>query len=178
LIKLSATLDYVLRLETKVVRNTSKRPVPFDMTYDPGAGTTTIDRQFALDSGYKIMKLPLGEKVIGIGGNVEPGYTIIPNLILDGRDLGPVYTHVIPFHRDLAERTLGLLGMNVLSWFKITQDCHWNSDYSRFDTATLELEPKFDMSDVISLDSFMPFSRAHRFGSAFVVDSANDVSMV
>ena len=171
MIRLNATLDYVLRLETKIVRNTSKVPALFDMTYDPGAGTTTIDRQFALDSGYKIMKLPLGEKVVGIGGNVEPGYTIIPNLFLDGKDLGPIYAHVIDFHKDLAERTLGLLGMNVLSWFKITQDCHWNAGNSRFDMATLEFEPKFDINNIVSLDSFMPFSRVHRFGSAFAIDS-------
>lgn len=170
MIKLDATYDYVLRVKTEIARKTAKTPTLFEMTYDPGAGTTTIHRQFALDSGYKIHKLPQGEKVIGLGGNAEPGYTIIPNFRLDGVDLGPVYAHVIQFHDDLADRTLGLLGMNVLSWFRITQDCHWNEKLRRHDSATLLLEPKFDVNDIISLDSFMPFSRQHRFGSAFMID--------
>jgi len=170
LIRLAATYDYVLRVETEITRKTAKKPVQFEMTYDHGAGTTTIHRQFALDSGYKINKLPPGEKVVGIGGNAEPGYSIIPNFRLGGIDLGPIYVHVIQFHDDLADRTLGLLGMNVLSWFKITQECHWNAALNRHDSATLILEPQFDVNDVITLDAFMPFSRTHKFGSAFISD--------
>jgi len=74
----------------------------------------------------------------------------------------------------MADRTLGLLGMNVLSWFKITQECHWNEKRSRHDRATLLLESKFDVNDVIPLDIFMPFSRLHRFGSTFMVDRYAD----
>ena len=170
MIKLDAELDYVPRVPTKITRITAKEPYPLIMTYDTGAGTTTIDKKFALDSGYKIKKLRHGERVVGLGITETPDYTIIPNLNLGGFDLGPVYAHVIPFHDDLASATLGLLGMNVLSWFKITQECHWNAKLIRHDRATLLLEPKFDVHDKIALDSFMPFSRMHRFGSAFVAD--------
>jgi len=170
MIEITAKYGYVIELRTEIKRNTAKELFPFSMTYDPGAGTTTIHRQFALDSGYKINKLATGIKVVGLGGNAEPEYTIIPNLRLGGVDLGPVYAHVIQFHEDMAARTLGLLGMNVLSWFKITQECHWNEMTSRHDGATLLLEPKFDVNDITPLDAFMPFSRLHRFGSAFMVE--------
>ena len=170
MIEIAAKYEYVIKVRTEISRNTAKQLFPFTMPYDPGAGTTTLHRQFALDSGYKINKLPAGITVVGLGGNADPEYTVIPNLRLGGVDLGPVYAHVIQFHDDMADRTLGLLGMNVLSWFKIIQECHWNEKLGCHDNASLLLEPKFDINDVISLDAFMPFGRSHRFGSAFMAD--------
>ena len=81
------------------------------MVYDPGAGTTTISRKLALDSGYRITQGY--ERVYGVGGRVDADYTVIPDLILGGVSLGPVYAHVVDFHKGLAQRTEALLGMNV-----------------------------------------------------------------
>jgi hypothetical protein len=132
------------------------------MVYDPGAGTTTISRQFALDAGYYIKKG--ANPVDGVGGRIIPDYTIIPDLVLEGKSLGPIYTHVVDFHKELERKTNALLGMNVLSWFKITQECFWDDDLNRYNRATLTLEPKFDIDDKISLDNFYPFEKRQRFG--------------
>ena len=87
--------------------------------------------------------------VYEIRESVKARYTIIPNLIIGGVSLGLVYAHVIEFHKSLAQRTIALLGMNVLSWFKITQYCHWNSDKECYNAATLQLEPKFYITDIL-----------------------------
>jgi hypothetical protein len=61
MITLNVKLGYVIRVQTEFTRITAKEPYPLMMTYDTGAGTTTIDRKFALDSGYKIKKLRLSK---------------------------------------------------------------------------------------------------------------------
>jgi len=165
---LKASLEYVLTIQSQIITKTSKGPKRLAMVYDPGAGTTTISRQLALDSGYSIQKST--DYVDGVGGRVQAGYTIIPDLILGGVSLGPVYAHVVDFHEELAQKTSALLGMNVLSWFKITQDCHWNTTQNRFDSATLLFEPKFDVNDKIELEQFAPLERGQRFGTVFHVD--------
>ena len=96
--------------------------------------------------------------------------TIIPDLIIGGVSLGPVYTHVIKFHSELAQRTSALLGLNVLCWFKTHIDCIWDDNLSRFTSAVINLEPKFDINSLTPLDSFSPFNRGQRFGSSFIAD--------
>ena len=168
MIILNATFNYVLRVNTLIATKTSKKPLRLVMVYDTGAGTTTISRQIALDAGYTIKKS--GEYVDGLGGRVKADYAIIPDLILGGVSLGPVYTNVVDFHKELARKSEAVLGMNVLSWFKITQDCHWNNDLERYDMATLLLEPKYDTSELIKLENFLPLNRGQRFGTAFIMD--------
>ena len=168
MITIEATLEYVLRFNALVETKTSKMPQRLVMVYDPGAGTTTISRKLALDSGYRIAQGY--ERVDGVGGRVDADYTVIPDLIIGGVSLGPVYAHVVDFHKSLAQRTEALLGMNVLSWFKITQDCHWNAGLARFDCATLLFEPKFDVNDKVALEAFRPSERGQRFGSVFILD--------
>ena len=170
MIKLIAAYDYVLRINTLIATKTSKKPQRLVMVYDTGAGTTTISRQLALDAGYTIKKS--NDYVDGLGGRVRADYTIITDLILGGVSLGPVYTHVVEFHKELAQQTNAVLGMNVLSWFKITQDCHWNDDLERYDTANILLEPKYDVSELTPLENFSPFDRGQRFGTAFVMNRA------
>ena len=138
------------------------------MVYDTGAGTTTISRQIALDAGYKIKKN--SEYVDGLGGRVKADYTVIPDLILGGVSLGPVYVHVVDFHKELAQKSNAILGMNVLSWFKITQECFWNDGLERYDMATLFLEPKYDINDLIKLENFLPLNRGQRFVTSFIMD--------
>jgi len=141
------------------------------MVYDTGSGTTTISKEVALNAGYRIRK---GDYFVeGIGGRVKADYTVIPDLILGNTSLGPVYAHVVEFHDDLAQRTNALLGMNVLSWFRITQDCHWNIGMQRHDTATLVLEPKYDINEKVDLKTFSPLDRGQRFGSVFLVDKSD-----
>ena len=168
MITLEANFSYVLRFVALIETKTSTKPQRLDMVYDPGAGTTTISRQFALDAGYKIKKSD--ELVDGVGGRVKVDYTVIPNLILGGLSLGPVYAYVVDFHKELARKTEALLGMNVLSWFKITQECFWNEELERYDRATLMFEPKFDINNKIDFNNFYPLSRAQRFGAAFIID--------
>ena len=170
MIIIEATMDYVLNIECSIKTKTSVKPRQLSMVYDPGAGTTTISRQLALDSGFTIQKGM--EFVDGVGGRVQVGYTIISDLVLGGISLGPVYTHVVEFHHELAQKTEALLGMNVLSWFKITQDCHWNAVQNRFDRATLLLEPKYDIKDIPEVDVFLPLERGQRFGTVFYINSA------
>ena len=170
MIKVKAEYDYVLRVETKIEAPNFDMLPTLEMVYDTGSGTTVISKEIAEIAGYEIHSLPAGEGVVGIGGEVTPGYTIIPNLIIGNVSLGPVYAHVIEFHKKLSQRTGALLGMNVLSWFKITQDCHWDNDKERYTTATLQLEPKFDITDIPTLDRFFPTERGQRFGTAFYVD--------
>jgi predicted aspartyl protease len=112
LIKLDATYDYVLRIDSYIKTKTSKNPQWLEMVYDTGAGTTTISRRVALDAGYAIKKS--SEYVEGLGGRVKADYAIIPDLILGGVSLGPVYVHVVDFHNELARKTEAVLGMNVL----------------------------------------------------------------
>jgi len=169
LIEIIAEYDYVLRIKTKIETKTSRKPQILEMVYDPGAGTTTISEQVALDAGYQI-KEGIDTYVEGIGGSVKARYTIVPNMTIGGVGLGPVYAHVVKFHEKLAQRTNALLGMNVLSWFKITQDCRWDNDKERYATAVLQFEPKFDITDIPSLDCFFPGKRGQRFGSAFHLD--------
>ena len=170
MIEITAKYDYVLRVETKIEAPNFDAPPRLTMVYDTGSGTTLISKEIADLAGYEIHPLPVGEGVVGIGGEVEPGYTIIPNLIIGGFSLGPVYAHVIEFHSKLAQRTSALLGMNVLSWFKITQDCHWNEDKERYTTATLRFEPKFDITDIPSPECFFPAKKGQRFGTALYVE--------
>ena len=158
----------MLRIEVLAKTRTSKKPSPLEMVYDTGAGTTTLSRQVALDAGYKIKSG--NDYVDGLGGRVKADYTIIPDLILGGVSLGPVYAHVVDFHEELARKTDAVLGMNVLSWFKITQDCHWNKNLNRYDMATLLLEPKYDINDLIKLENFSPLDRGQRFGTSFILD--------
>jgi hypothetical protein len=108
--------------------------------------------------------------VDGIGGRVTPNYTIIPDLILGGVSLGPIYAYVVEFHAGLAQRTDALLGMNVLAWFKITMDCHWDNNLQKYASATLVLEPKYAINDRIELDKFHPVDIRQRFGAVFLVD--------
>jgi len=178
LIEITAKHDYVLRIQTKIEAPNFEQPPRLTMVYDTGSGTTVISKEIADIAGYEVHALPVGEGVVGIGGEVTPGYTIIPNLIIGDVSLGPVYAHVIEFHAKLAQRTGALLGMNVLSWFKITQDCHWDNDKERYTTATLQLEPKFDITDIPTLDRFFPTERGQRFGTAFYVDKASSAKKV
>ena len=168
MITLEAMYDYVLRINTRIKTKTSPIAQRLEMVYDTGAGTTTISRQVALDAGYTIKN---GDDYVdGLGGRMKADYTVIPDLIISGVSLGPVYTHVVDFHQKLAQRTSAILGMNVLSWFKITQDCHWNNGLERYDTATVLLEPKYDTSEFIKLENFLPFKKGQRFGTAFIID--------
>ena len=171
MIEITARHDYVLHIETKIETPNYDVPPILEMVYDPGAGTTVISKEIADFAGYEVHPLPAGEGVVGIGGEVEPGYTIIPNLMIGGVSLGPVYAHVVEFHEKLAQRAGALLGMNVLSWFKITQDCHWNEDKGRYTAATLQFEPKFDITNIPSLDCFFPDKRGQRFGTAFYIST-------
>ena len=141
------------------------------MVFDPGAGTTTISRKLALDAGYKLKKSLTGD-VSTVIGNVTPAYTIIPNLILGGFELGPVFAHVLEFPDKLEMRTSALLGMNVLSWFKISMDCGWDTTRQKFTSAVLEFDPKFDINEPTPLNCFEPYGR-QRFGSLFLVDTVS-----
>ena len=167
MITLEAKFNYVIRIETRIETKTSTKPTPLEMVYDTGAGTTTISRQIALDAGYKIKQS--GDYVDGLGGRLKADYTVIPDLILGDVPLGPVYVHVVDFHRELERKSSAILGMNVLSWFKITQECFWNENLMRYDRATLLLDPKFDINDKIDIDKFYPLDRGQRFGSAFAI---------
>ena len=168
MIILEASFDYVMRVDTFVKTETAQKPQPLEMVYDTGAGTTTISRKFALDSGYKLKKGK--EPIDGLGGRVVPDYTVIPNLIIGGVSLGPVYAHVVEFHKELQQKTSAVLGMNVLSWFKITQECHWHTGFMRYASATLLLEPKYDVHDKVDLERFSPLDRGQRFGVVFLSD--------
>jgi len=168
LIVLKGSLRYIIKVDAYFETKTSKNPRQVEMVYDPGAGTTVISREVALNLGYKIYKGT--DPLDGLGGRVNADYAIIPDLILGDVSLGPVYTHVVEFHPELAQRTNALLGMNVLSWFKITQDCHWNEESQLYTSATLVFEPKYDLNDKISLDKFHPLDRGQRFGTVFHVD--------
>jgi len=168
LIEINAAFNYVLRINTRIETKTSPNPQRLEMVYDTGAGTTTISRQIALDAGYKIKQS--GDYVDGLGGRLRADYTVIPDLILGGVSLGPVYVHVVDFHRELARKSSAILGMNVLSWFKVTQECFWNNDLERYDRAVLQLEPQFDINDKVDIDKFFPLNRGQRFGSAFIID--------
>jgi hypothetical protein len=142
------------------------------MVYDPGAGITTISEQAALNAGYKIQQTGNdSSSVVGIGGSVRAKHTVIPDLIIGGISLGPVFAHVVKFSDNLAGRTSALLGMNVLSWFKITQDCNWDDELEKFATATIVLEPKFDIGSISSLDKFSMNDRKQRFGNTFLIDN-------
>ena len=157
MITLMAKFDYVLMVDSYIRTKTSPKPQLLQMVYDSGSGTTTISKQVALNAGYKIIN---GDhSVDGIGGRVRADYTIIPDLILGGVSLGPVYVHVLEFHDQLAQKTNALLGMNVLSWFKITQDCHWDENLQRYSIATLLLEPKYNVNEKIDLNKFNPLER-------------------
>ena len=169
MITINVEYEYIIRLDAYVKTKTSAKPLWLGMVYDPGSGTTTISEQIALNAGYKIKKAA-NNYIDGVGGRVKAGYTIIPDLIIGGVSLGPVYAHVVKFHNELAQHTGALLGMNVLSWFKITQECHWDDELNRFASATLLFEPKFDLNTQISYESFEPFDRGQRFGTAFVSD--------
>ena len=168
MIEINAAFNYVLRINTRIETKTSPNPQRLEMVYDTGAGTTTISRQIALDAGYKIKQS--GDYVDGLGGRLRADYTVIPDLILGGVSLGPVYVHVVDFHRELARKSSAILGMNVLSWFKVTQECFWNNDLERYDRAVLQLEPQFDINDKVDIDKFFPLNRGQRFGSAFIID--------
>jgi len=168
LITLEANFSFVLRVDARILAKTADKPLRLNMVYDTGAGTTTISRQVALDAGYKIKKND--EFVDGVGGRVIADYTVIPDLILGGVSLGPVYAYVVDFHKELARKTEALLGMNVLSWFKITQECIWNDALERYDKAVLMFEPKFDINDKTDIDKFRPLDRKQRFGTAFLID--------
>ena len=168
MIEINASYNYVMRINGYIKTKTSSKPQLLIMVYDTGAGTTTISRQIALDAGYKIKQG--GDYVDGLGGRLRADYTIIPDLILGGVSLGPVYTHVVDFHEELARKSNAVLGMNVLSWFEITQKCFWNNDLGRYDRAVLQLEPQFDINDKIDIDKFYPLNRGQRFGTAFIMD--------
>ena len=178
MITLRAIFNYVLRIDAHIKVMTAPKPQLLEMVCDTGSGTTTISREAALNAGYKIMKG--SDSVDGIGGRVTPDYTIIPDLILDGISLGPVYAYVVEFHAELAQRTNALLGMNVLSWFKMTLDCHWDHSLQRYSSATLSLDPKFDINDKIDLDKFYPLDRGQRFGTSLLADreiySSDDIN--
>ena len=170
MIILNATFNYLLRISTRIETKTSPKPLLLEMVYDTGAGTTTISRQLALDAGYKITHG--NDYIDGLGGRVKADYTIIPDLILGGVSLGPVYTHVVDFHNGLAQQTTAVLGMNVLSWFDITQKCFWNNDLERYDRAVLQLEPQFDINDKVDIDKFYPLNRGQRFGTSFIINKS------
>nr|AGS52519.1 hypothetical protein [uncultured bacterium contig00005] len=170
MIELTAKLVYTLHFMVEIETRTSQKLQPLEMIYDTGSGTTTIDRKLALDAGYAIKPLPLGEKIAVITGVIDSkdaGYTIIPDLVLNGVHFGPVYAHVVRFDAALAQRTNAILGMNVISWFRVTQECFWNEGLCRFDRAKLLFEPKYDINDIQSLDSFKPLERGQRFGTVF-----------
>ena len=169
MIELEAAFNYVLRIDARIKTKISVKPLSLEMVYDTGAGTTTISRQVALDAGYKIKQS--NDYIDGLGGRVKADYTVIPDLILGGVSLGPVYVHIVDFHMELARKSSAILGMNVLSWFKITQECFWNANLMRYDKEILLLDPRFDINDRIDADKFYPFNREQRFGSVFIMDN-------
>jgi len=79
----------------------------------------------------------------------------------------------VDFHEELARKSSAVLGMNVLSWFEITQKCFWNDDLDCYDRAVLRLEPQFDINDKVDIDKFYPFKRGQRFGTVFIMQKNN-----
>ena len=69
MIILDAVFDYVLMIDAYAQTKTSKKSELLKTVYDPGAGTTTISRRFALDAGYRLKKN--NELVYGVGGGVH-----------------------------------------------------------------------------------------------------------
>ena len=148
MIILQAEHDYTLLFKAKAVAKTAKNPQSFTMIFDPGAGTTALDKQVAKNFGYTI-RAGIDGDVSTVTGDIKPEYTVIPNLILNDVGLGPVFAHVFEFPKGLALRTSALLGMNVLSWFKISIDCQWDKERQRMAPS---LSFKAFFSELIVLD--------------------------
>ena len=113
------------------------------MLLDTGAFMTVIDRSLALRNGYQILTPNmLYEKsfVKGIGGRISADYAIIPNIRIDGIELGSIYTCVIDFSDDSS--TNAILGLNFLREFKTIID--FKDKYN----VDIDLEPKFNLHDI------------------------------
>ena len=142
--------------------NNVERFVSCSMLLDTGAFMTVIDRAVADRLGYKRIK-PDGiydkDTVGGIGGKIPCEYTIIPNMMIDGVELGSMYACVIDFAGN--HEANALLGFNFLREFKTIIDIIRSEAL-----VNITLEPKFDISDIHKGDRFNKLDS--RFGLAYL----------
>jgi len=142
--------------------NNIERFVSCSMLLDTGAFMTVIDKAVADRLGYKRIK-PDGiydkDIVGGIGGRIPCEYAIIPNMMIDGVELGSMYACVIEFAG--IHEANAILGFNFLREFKTI------IDVTRLDNSVeITLEPKFDISDIHKADRFNKLES--RFGLAYL----------
>jgi hypothetical protein len=139
-----------------------KRFASCEMLLDTGAFMTTIDKRLADRNGYKRLKpdrIYDRETVKGIGGRIPCEYAIIPNMMIDGVELGSIYACVIDFADNF--ETSAILGFNFIREFKTTIDIT-RSEAS----VSITLEPKFDISDIHTGNRFNKLKS--RFGLAYL----------
>jgi hypothetical protein len=145
-----------------VETNKKKRFASCEMLLDTGAFMTTIDKRLADRNGYKRLK-PDGiydrDTVKGIGGRIPCEYTIIPNMMIDGIELGSIYACVIDFADNF--ETSAILGFNFIREFKTTIDIMRSEAL-----VNITLEPKFDISDIHKGNRFNKLES--RFGLAYL----------
>jgi len=126
------------------------------MLFDTGASMTTIDIKIANRSGISLKN---AESITtrGVGGTVKGYLVTIKEFWLGGLNIGTVAAHVIPFSID--SEVQAVLGMNILKGFKTTIDLLHKAEDG---LGAIFLEPTFDLSDIDTLDTFMP--KISRFG--------------
>jgi len=154
------------------------------MQYDTGAFMTVVDYSIVERYGYEIIR-PVSiydpTYVKGIGGYVPAEYTIIPNIKMNGIELGSVYACVVDFSGDRQQRNQqredllkdgkesayaqdstdvkAIIGLNFIRGFRAS------TEFITRENAILTLEPKFDLCAVDKGDDFSPLSSI--FGSFY-----------
>ena len=159
----SALTEYsvIVSPQIWVETNKKKRFISCEMLLDTGAFMTTIDKRLADRNGYKRLKPDMiydRETVKGIGGRIPCEYAIIPNMMIDGVELGSIYACVIDFADNF--ETSAILGFNFIREFKTTIDIMRSEAL-----VNITLEPKFDIKDIHKTDRFNKLKS--RFGLAY-----------
>ena len=142
--------------------NNTERFIPCDMLLDTGAYMTVIDRKLADRNEYKRLKpdgIYDGDTIGGIGGRVPCEYAVIPNIMIDGVELGSLYVCVVDFRETF--ETSAILGFNFIREFKMTIDISRTKS-----SVNVTLEPKFDVTDIHKGERFNKLES--RFGLAYV----------
>jgi len=185
MLKLKATiLRTTLTITPKLWSNSDKKFINQVMQYDTGAFMTVLDYSIVEQNGYKIIPVasiydPAAVK--GIGGSRKTEYTVIPNVQINGVDLGSVYACVIDFDGDREVRrqiieTLrregkepvisqndtdikAILGLNFIRGF------YASTEFMTPMQAVITLQPKFDLDAIDKGEEFNPNSSI--FGSFY-----------
>jgi predicted aspartyl protease len=90
----------------------------FKFILDTGASKTIIDENAAIELGFDLKKMNIGDRLMTVGGGMNSKILKLPKLSLFGKDVVNFEVSIIKFPPQITLFADGLIGMDFLLQFK------------------------------------------------------------